>query len=102
MQDFIALLKEIRFSSCCAIFSATSCASLSGLFTSLMSMLNLLADVSFSTCFLSASISAPPLPITTPGLAVWMIILTLSEALSISIFEIPAAYNLFLRNFLML
>ena len=35
-------------------------------------MLNLLADVSFSTCFLSASISAPPLPITTPGLAVWL------------------------------
>ena len=31
-----------------------------------------------------------------------MIIFNLSEALSVSIFEIPAAYNLFLRNFLML
>ncbi len=54
-----ALKKQVE-----KLTSATSCASLSGLFTSLMSMLNLLADVSFSTCFLSASNSAPHLPIT--------------------------------------
>ena len=65
-------------------------------------MLNFLADVNFSTCFFKFSISAPPLPITIPGLAVWITIFNLSEALSVSIFEIPAAYNLFLRNFLML
>ena len=44
----------------------------------------------------------PPLPITTPGFAVYTINFTLSEALSISILEIPALYNLFFTYFLIL
>ena len=42
----IARRKEIRFSSCNAMFSATSCASRSGLFTSLISTISFLS-VSF-------------------------------------------------------
>ena len=43
MQDFIARLNEIRFSSCWAMFSATSCASLSGLLISLISTISFLS-----------------------------------------------------------
>ena len=42
-----------------------------------------------SSCF-SFSISAPFLPITIPGRAVWMLIFALAAARSISIFETPA------------
>ena len=43
----------------------------------------------FSSDF-SFSISAPFLPITMPGRAVWMLTLALFAARSISIFEMPA------------
>jgi hypothetical protein len=42
-----------------------------------------------SSCF-SFSISAPFFPMTIPGRAVWMLILALFAARSISIFETPA------------
>ena len=46
--------------------------------------------VSFCSSFLSFSISAPFLPMTMPGRAVWMLILALFAARSISILEMPA------------
>ena len=46
----------------------------------------------------SFSISAPPLPITIPGRAQWMLMRTLSAVLSISILGTPASYSFFFRN----
>ncbi len=45
-------------------------------------------------------VPVPPLPIMIPGLAVLMLTFTLFAALSISILDIPAAYNFFLIYFL--
>ena len=46
--------------------------------------------VSFASSCLSFSISAPFLPMTIPGRAVWMLIFALFAARSISIFDTPA------------
>ena len=45
---------------------------------------------SFPNSSLSFSISAPFLPMTIPGRAVWMLIFALLVARSISIFDMPA------------
>ena len=66
---FIAFLKAIRFSNCLAIESATKDASVSGFLISLISSDMFLSD-NFDRLFLSFSISAPFLPIRTPGLDV--------------------------------
>jgi small subunit ribosomal protein S8 len=58
--------------------------------------INILLLVSFSNSLRNSSIPVPPFPITNPGFAVFTLILTLFANLSISILEIPAAYNLFL------
>ena len=50
----------------------------------------LMNTVKSSNCFLSFSISLPARPITIPGFAVKIVILTLSAVRSISIFETPA------------
>ena len=46
--------------------------------------------VSLLSSAFSFSISAPFLPMTMPGRAVWMLIFALFAARSISIFEMPA------------
>ena len=86
---FIAFLKATRFSNCLAIESATNDASVSGFLISLISSDIFLSD-NFDKLFLSFSISAPFLPIRTPGLEVWIIILRLAAALSIITELIPA------------
>ncbi len=63
---FIARRNMMRFSSCCAIESAMSCASVSGFRISSM-----LTCTGTPICFCSAtfsdSMSSPFLPMTTPG-----------------------------------
>ena len=65
------------------MFSATSCALVSALRTSMM-FRNTSFSVSAWTSFFSVSTPAPRLPITMPGRAVWMLIFTLFAARSIS------------------
>ena len=70
MAFFMARRKAMRFSSCWAMFSATSWASMSGFFTSTMFSTTLLPSF-FSSSARSFSISSPPLPMTMPGRAQW-------------------------------
>ena len=70
---FIARRNMMRFSSCCAIDSATSCASSSGLRISSMLMCDRHAHHLASASLRSFSMSSPFLPITTPGRAVWIV-----------------------------
>ncbi len=80
----------MRRSICEAMFSATSCALSSGCLISWMEMRTLLPK-RFSRSSRSWSTDDPPLPMTMPGLAVWMV--TVSWALderSVSIFAMPA------------
>ena len=70
MHCFIARRKEIRRSSCCATFSATSCASISStLHFDDVDVAGSAGNLR-SSSFFSASTPAPPRPMTTPGLAV--------------------------------
>jgi len=69
MALFIALLYDILFTSCCAIFSATKKALVSGFLTSLIFKDTSLL-VTLDKLFLILSISLPFLPITNPGLEV--------------------------------
>ena len=64
-----ALLYEILFTNCCAMFSATKYAFVSGFLTSLIFKLTSFV-VNFDKLFLILSISLPFLPITNPGLDV--------------------------------
>ena len=93
---FIARRKPMRFSSCWAMFSATSWAFVSGVRTSTMEMATFL-PMSFSTSWRSFSISVPPLPMITPGREQWMKMRTWALSRSISMVGTPAAYSLFLR-----
>src|SRR5579883_2731841 len=69
---FMARRNATRRSSCCAIDSATRVASSSGFLIS--TMLITTSDEVMSATFLrSLSMSAPFLPITTPGRAEWMV-----------------------------
>ena len=58
--------------------------------------------VSCLISFLSLFTSSPPLPITIPGLAVYIVTVTVLEVLLISILEIPPLGNLARRYFLIL
>src|SRR6266567_1479952 len=62
----------MRRSICDAMFSATSCASSSGCLISWMEMRTRLPNF-FSRSSRNWSTEDPPLPITMPGLAVWMV-----------------------------
>ena len=66
---FIARRNMMRRSSCCAIDSATSCASSSGLRTS-VTLMWAGTPITAETSLRSFSMSSPFLPITTPGRAV--------------------------------
>ena len=78
-----------RPESCSATPWATSCASISGFFTSRMFSWTCL-PVSFSSSPRRRSASAPRRPITMPGRAVWMSTRTRSRVRSISTLEMPA------------
>ena len=54
--------------------------------------------INFATSAFKLSAPAPPFPITIPGFAVYKFIFTNFAVLSISILEIPAAYNFFFKN----
>src|SRR6476659_7178069 len=75
MACFIAFLKAMRRVSWPAMFIATRCASSSGWRISLISSLTL-RSLSPPICWRRTSTLAPPLPITMPGLAVWMVAVT--------------------------
>ena len=69
---FMARRKATRRSNCCAIDWATRCASISGFLTSTMLMCT--SELVIEATFLrSFSMSAPFLPMTMPGRAVWMV-----------------------------
>src|SRR6476646_7925043 len=80
---FIAFLKAIRRLSWPAMFIATRYASSSGWRISLISSLTLRV-VSAPICWRRTSTLAPPLPMTIPGLAVWMVTVTWLMPRSIS------------------
>jgi hypothetical protein len=95
--SFIARRNITRRSSWSAMFSATSCASRSGRRISWIST-KLSLPASLTMSLLSFSISAPFLPITMPGRAVWMCTRTFLAARSISIFGTPACDRRLRRN----
>src|SRR5512134_791863 len=83
MACFIAFLKAMRRDSCPAMFMATRWASSSGWRISLISSLTLRSE-SAPICWRRTSTLAPPLPMTMPGLAVWMVTVTWLMPRSIS------------------
>ena len=54
--------------------------------------------VSFATCFRSLSMSAPFLPMTTPGRAEWMLTRHFLCGRSMTIFEIAACFRPFIST----
>src|SRR5215210_2166474 len=80
---FIAFLKAIRRLSCPAMFIATRWASSSGWRISLISSLTR-PFASPPICWRRISTFAPPLPMTMPGLAVWIVTVTWLMPRSIS------------------
>src|SRR6185369_2350933 len=72
---FIAFLKAMRRVSWPAMFIATRCASSSGWRISLISSLTL-RSLMPPICWRRTSTFAPPLPMTMPGLAVWIVTVT--------------------------
>src|SRR4029453_14742000 len=80
---FIAFLKAMRRLSCWAMFIATRWASSSGWRISLISSLTR-RFVSKPICWRRISTFAPPLPMTIPGLAVWIVTVTWLMPRSIS------------------
>src|SRR6185312_923607 len=83
MACFIAFLNAIRRDSWPAMFIATRCASSSGWRISLISSLTRRL-VSPPICWRRISTLAPPLPMTIPGLAVWIVTVTWLMPRSIS------------------
>src|SRR6476659_1581432 len=83
MACFIAFLKAIRRVSWPAMFIATRWASSSGWRISLISSLTR-RFVSAPICWRRISTFAPPLPMTIPGLAVWIVTVTWLMPRSIS------------------
>src|SRR5712692_11789607 len=95
---FMARRNMMRFSSCCAIESAISCASTSGLRISSMFTCTWLTPISRRSSALSASISSPFLPITTPGRAEKMVMRASFAGRSISTRPTEACASLRLRK----
>src|SRR3984957_15143450 len=97
---FMARRNITRFSICCEMLSATSCASSSGLRIS--EMLRGTSGTAIpSNAAVSArnfSMSSPFLPITIPGRAVWIVMLTFLAARSISTLLTEASVSFFFRN----
>ena len=89
---FCTRRNEARFSNWRAIFSATKRASISIFLISITLMCTFLSVKVFNL-LRSFSISEPPLPITIPGLPVWIAILMRFAARSISTWETDASFN---------
>ena len=89
---FMARRNATRRSSCWAINSATSVASSSGFLISMMLMTTSLAVI-LATCLRSFSMSAPFLPITTPGRAEWTVTRHFLCGRSITIFDTAACFS---------
>src|SRR5688500_11796522 len=83
MACFMAFLKAMRRLSCPAMFIATRCASSSGWRISLISNLTFRFE-SAPICWRRTSTFAPPLPMTMPGFAVWIVTVTWLMPRSIS------------------
>src|SRR5687768_204400 len=83
MACFIAFLNAMRRVSCWAMFIATRWASSSGWRISLISSLTRRL-VSAPICWRRISTLAPPLPMTIPGFAVWIVTVTWLMPRSIS------------------
>jgi hypothetical protein len=94
---FIARRNATRRSSCWAMFSATKVASISGLRISTMLRCTS-PPVMFCRSRLSFSMSAPFLPITTPGRAVWIEMRAFLAGRSMMIRETPAWVSRLRRN----
>ncbi len=97
---FMARRNITRFSICCEMLSATSCASSSGLRISEMfrRTSSIAMPSSFAVSPRSFSMSSPFLPITMPGRAVWIVMLTFLAARSINTRLTEASDSLFFRN----
>src|SRR6266481_4043653 len=89
---FMARRNATRRSSCCAIDSATSVASSSGLRISTMLMTTSEAVIS-ATRLRNLSMSAPFLPFTTPGRAEWIVTRHFLCGRSITILATAACFN---------
>ncbi len=89
---FMARRNATRRSNCWAMESATRVASTSGLRTSTM-LITTSEVVILPTILRSLSMSAPFLPITTPGRAEWMVTRHFRCGRSITIFEIAACLS---------
>ena len=93
---FIARRNMIRFSSCCAIESAMSCASISGLRIS--SMLRPTSPpIILRRSPRSVSMSSPFLPMTTPGRALWIVMRAFLAGRSIVILATDACESFLLQ-----
>ncbi len=98
---FMARRNITRFSICCAMLSATSCESSSGLRISAMLIRTSATAMlsSFAVSWRSFSMSSPFLPITMPGRAVWIVMLTFFAARSIWMRLTEASCSFVVRNF---
>ena len=98
---FMARRNITRRSSCCAMPSATSWASSSGLRTSEMLMRTSWMGMRIicATSSLSFSISSPFLPMTIPGRAVWIVMLAFFAGRSILILLTEASLSFLLDEF---
>src|SRR5450432_2604490 len=93
---FIARRNMIRFSSCCAIESATSWASISGfLISSMLSPTSV--PIILRSSARSVSISSPFLPMTTPGRALWIVMRAFLAGRSMVILPTDACASFFFR-----
>src|SRR3954468_23803331 len=93
---FIARRNMIRFSSCWAIESEMSCASISGLRISLMLSPTSLPII-LRRSVRSVSMSSPFLPMTTPGRALWMVMRAFFAGRSIVMRPTDACASFFFR-----
>ena len=97
---FMARRNITRFSICCAMLSPTSCASSSGFLISAMFRRTSLTGMpsSVAVSWRSFSMSSPFLPMTMPGRAVWMVMLTFLAARSMRMRLTEASASFRLRN----
>src|SRR3970040_1754470 len=95
---FIARRNMMRFSSCCAVEAAISCASISGLRISSMFTCTCCTPMMRRSSVFSDSISSPFLPITTPGRAEKMVMRASFAGRSISTRPTEACASFFLRK----
>src|SRR5688572_17386985 len=95
---FMARRNMMRFSSCCAIESAISCASVSGLRISSMFTCTCCTPMMRRSSALSDSISSPFLPITTPGRAEKMVMRASLAGRSMSTRPTEACASFFFRK----